>query len=80
MKADHVGSLEYFEGVGKEQPQQEDFGAKIRSVKDKAGLQQIVQGPKPAVVEFYAPWCAAALSAGYFNSYRSLCSWRGVHR
>ena len=56
MKADAVGAQEYFESVGKEEPQQEDFGTKIRSIKDKADLQSIISGPKPAVVEFYAPW------------------------
>lgn len=56
MKADAVGAQEYFESVGKEEPQQEDFGTKIRSIKDKAVLQSIISGPKPAVVEFYAPW------------------------
>ena len=56
MKGDHVGAQEYFSNVDKEQPVQEDFGAKIRSIKDKSDLQKIISGDKPAVVEFYAPW------------------------
>ena len=56
MKGDHIGSQEYFGSVGKEEPQEVDFGTKIRSIKDKNDLQQTIQGPKPAVVEFFAPW------------------------
>ena len=56
MKGDHVGAQEYFSSLDKEQPQEEDFGAKIRTVKDKSALQQVINGSKPAMVEFYAPW------------------------
>ena len=56
MKGDHVGAQEYFSSLDKETPQQEDFGTKIRSLKDPSELKEVMGGPKPAVVEFYAPW------------------------
>ncbi len=56
MKGDHVGAQEYFSSIDKEQPQEEAFGSKLRSIKDKSDLEKIISGSKPAMVEFYAPW------------------------
>ena len=56
MKGDHVGAQEYFSSIDKEEPKEDAFGTKLRSIKDKSDLQQTISGKKPAVVEFYAPW------------------------
>ena len=56
MKGDHVGAQEYFSSIDKDEPQEDAFGTKLRSIKDKSDLQQTISAKKPAVVEFYAPW------------------------
>ena len=56
MKGDHVGAQEYFSSIDKDEPQEEAFGSKLRSIKDKSDLQTTISDSKPAVVEFYAPW------------------------
>jgi hypothetical protein len=58
IKTSADGSLEYFgsAGEGEHEAAHEDFGEKLRPLKSKEEFQSIVQGGKPAVVDFYAPW------------------------
>ncbi|BDA43678.1 Peroxiredoxin-2 [Coccomyxa sp. Obi] len=57
IKPSADGSIEYFSEAGKESSHEEEFGQAIKSIKSPQEFQQLVQGDKPVVVDFYAPWC-----------------------
>ena len=61
IKPSAEGSMDYFSEAGKESSHEEEFGQAIKSIKSPQEFQELAQGDKPVVVDFYAPWYAHIL-------------------
>lgn len=55
--ADPERSLDYFEKAHKEAAAEEEFGANLTPINNKRDFEALINGPKPVVVDFMAPWC-----------------------
>eukprot|EP00882_Tetradesmus_deserticola_P000619 GHRQ01000676.1.p1 GENE.GHRQ01000676.1~~GHRQ01000676.1.p1 ORF type:complete len:437 (+),score=128.24 GHRQ01000676.1:130-1311(+) len=55
--ADPERSLDYFEKAHKEAAAEDEFGAKLTPINNRRDFETLVQGNRPVVVDFMAPWC-----------------------
>ncbi len=58
IKPSAEGSIDYFQEAGKDTSHEEDFGSALKPIKSRQEFEQLIQGDKPVVLDFYAPWCA----------------------
>eukprot|EP01024_Parvocaulis_polyphysoides_P058378 TRINITY_DN6271_c0_g1_i1.p1 TRINITY_DN6271_c0_g1~~TRINITY_DN6271_c0_g1_i1.p1 ORF type:complete len:259 (-),score=36.34 TRINITY_DN6271_c0_g1_i1:66-842(-) len=57
MIADPEKSMDYFSQQSEVPSGEDEFGTKLKSIKDSKEYQSIVSSGKKVVVEFMAPWC-----------------------
>ncbi len=75
IKTSAEGSMEYFSEAGKDSSHEEEFGQALKSIKSPKEFQELTQGDKPVVVDFYASWYADILHGMFLQGGKARDGW-----